>query len=273
MENQSLNFDNYLFRCSSLGKLLTEPQSKAEKEAGLLSKTTESYLQSLHKEVLFKRKSDLRSKYLDKGIQVEEQSLTLYSNTSKNIFFKNEKYFKNDFICGTPDNCKGIIRDIKSSWDYTTFPFYDKEIKNKDYIAQLNGYMELTGQEEAELIYCLVDTPTRIINDELRRADWKMLLFDNNGNAYEEKIDLIVEMVSNMIYTEKGLLDFCNESELVRLEWFDNFREVPEWLRIKVFKIKKDQELINAIYSKIEKSRTYLNNLSLKVANLMPVEI
>ena len=271
MENRTLNFDNYLFRCSSLGHLLTEPQSKADKDAGNLSKTTESYLYDIHKEVLFKRKSDLKSKFLDKGIQVEEKSLTLYSKSENKPFFKNEKHFKNDFISGTPDNCKEIVRDIKSSWDYSTFPFYDKEIKNKTYIAQLNGYMALTGINDAELIYCLVDTPEKLINDELRRADWKFNIMDNDGNIRPENIKLVVEIVTNMIYTSKGLEDYCNSNPAVSLEWFEDFREVPDFLRIKIFKIKRDNELIKKIYDRVKKARIFLNNLSLQIANEIPI--
>lgn len=302
MEN-NLNFDNYLFRCSSLGKLMTgvkpaltpsqeiEMNKLLEKQTlgkitekqtitlgELLSKkhapdklstTTENYLKEIHKEVLFKRKSDLKSKYLDKGIQVEEQSLTLYSNFTKTPFFKNKDFFKNDYICGTPDNAKNKIRDIKSSWDYSTFPFYDIEIKNNDYICQLNGYMELSGINEAELIYCLVDTPHKIINDELRRADWKFNIMDNDGNIRLECINLVVEIVSNMLYTLKGLELFCEENPAVKLEWFTDFREVPEKLRVKVFCIKKDNELINKIKSQIIKARDYLNNLSLEIAEIL----
>ncbi len=269
MENTTLKFDNYLFRCSSLGKLLTEPQSKADKDAGNLSKTTENYLKEIHKEVLFKRKKDLVSKYLDKGIQVEEQSLTLYSNYTKTPFYKNKDFFKNEFICGTPDNAKGKIRDIKSSWDYSTFPFYDTKITNNDYIAQLNGYMELSGINEAELIYCLVDTPHKIINDELRRADWKYNIIDGNGNVNDETIPLVVEIVSNMIYTHDGLLEYCETNPAVKIDWFIDFREVPEKLRVKVFKIKKDTELIEKLYSRIFKAREYLNNLSLEIAEIL----
>lgn len=300
MENTTLNFENYLFRCSSLGKLmvgaktgLTSNQElelerllEKNKEGKItdkqlitlgellakktakneLSVTTKNYLDEIHKQVLFKRKSDLKNKYLDKGIQVEEQSLTLYSKVSNFPFYKNEYFFKNEFICGTPDNCKGKVRDIKSSWDYTTFPFYDTEIKNNDYLCQLNGYMELTANNEAELIYCLVDTPFKMINDELRRADWKFNIMDNDGNIRQESIKLVTELVSNMIYTSKGLEDFCNENPAVHIEWFENFREIPENLRVKVFTIKKDDKIVETLYSQIEKCREYLTNLSLEIA-------
>jgi hypothetical protein len=300
MENTTLNFENYLFRCSSLGKLMvgvkpaltsnqeTELERLLEKNKDgkitekqiitlgeLLSKktakndlsvTTKNYLDEIHKQVLFKRKSDLKNKYLDKGIQVEEQSLTIYSKVSNFPFYKNEEFFKNNFICGTPDNCKGKVRDIKSSWDYTTFPFYELEIKNNDYLCQLNGYMELTGNNEAELIYCLVDTPFKIINDELRRADWKFNIMDNDGNIRQESIKLVTEIVSNMIYTSKGLEDFCKENPAVHIDWFESFREIPENLRVKIFTIKKDEKLIESLYLQIKKCREYLTNLSLEIA-------
>jgi len=307
MENSTLNFEDYLFRCSSLGKLMvgvkptltSNQESELErlleknKEGKITEKqivtlgellakkhakndlpiTTQNYLNEIHKQVLFKRKSDLKNKYLEKGIQVEEQSLTLYSKVSNFPFYKNEDFFKNYFICGTPDNCKGKVRDIKSSWDYTTFPFYDTEIKNTNYICQLNGYMELSGHTEAELIYCLVDTPFKMINDELRRADWKFNLIDNEGNIRKDSIKLVTEIVSNMIYTSQGLEDFCNENPAVKLEWFTDFREIPENLRVKIFKIQKDENLIKNLYSQIEKSREYLTNLSLEIAKNFELEL
>ena len=299
----SLNFDNYLFRCSSLGKLmvgvkpnLTENQEKemnrllenqskgkiTEKQTitlgelldkkhakNELSTTTQNYLTEIHKEVLFKRKSDLKNKYLEKGIQVEDKSLTIYSNVSGKPFYKNKERLYNEFFQGEPDNKTKKIRDIKSSWDYSTFPFYETEITNKDYICQLNGYMDLTGLEDAELIYCLVDTPHKIINDELRRSDWKFNIMDNDGNIREESIKLVIEMVSNMLYTHNGLIEYCNENPAVKLEWFEDFREVPEKLRVKIFEIKKDENLIKSMKEQVIKGREFLNNLSLQIAEMI----
>lgn len=298
---ESLNFDNYLFRCSSLGKLMTgvKPALTPKQDVELarllvkqktnkitenqiillgdllskknaendLSVTTKNYLKEIHKEVIFKRQTDLKNKFLEKGIQVEEQSLTLYSKVSNQIIFKNKDRFYNDFIEGEPDNNNKIIRDVKSPWDYTTFPFYDNEIKNKDYICQLNGYMELTGLTNAELIYCLIDTPEKIINDELRRCDWKFNIMDNEGNVRDNSIDLVVEIVSNLIYTRQYLEKYCNENPSINIDWFKNFREIPENLRVKIFKIEKDDNLIKTIYEQIKKCRIYLNDLSIEIAN------
>ena len=39
-----MDFSKTLFRSSSIGYLMTEPQTKADKEAGLLSKTAQKHL-------------------------------------------------------------------------------------------------------------------------------------------------------------------------------------------------------------------------------------
>jgi len=269
MENSTLIFDDYLFRCSSLGKLLTAPRNKSE----VLSETTKTYLKELHKEVLFKRKKTIQSKYLDKGIQVEDKSITLYSEIIGKPFYKNKERFNNDFISGEPDNVTDKIRDIKSSYELSTFPLYDTEITNKDYLAQLNGYMWLTGLKEAELIYCLIDTPEKIIIDELRRLDWKFQIIDDYGDIKEDKIPLVVELIKNMIYTSKGLEDFCNNSTTVKLSWFEDFREIPKEFRCKVFKTKFDESMIETFKERIFESRKYLNDLSLQISNNLEVNL
>lgn len=292
-----MNFDNYLFRCSSLGKLmvgLKPPLTPNQEEeivrlqglqsqgnitakqtitlGDLLSKklakpelsaTTKNYLQDLYREQYFKRNKAISTKYTDKGIRCEENSLTLYTETQKNLLLKNKVRYNNNFITGEPDNIQGLIRDIKTSWDFTTFPLFDTEVPNKDYYWQLQGYMMLTDTDKAELIYCLVDTPSKLIEDELRRLDWKEHLFDMNGNAIESKIPLIVETVSNLIYSQIALETFCQESENVNLHWFDNFSEIDKIHRIKIFDIYRNDEDIELMKQQVFRAREYLNSLNI----------
>lgn len=308
MEKQNdLDFDNYLFRCSSLGKLmvgvkpnLTEKQTdemhrltdklndgkitenqtillgqllEKKNAKNELSETTKNYLKELHLEKLFKRTDELRNKYCDKGIQVEEKSFTLFSHVSGKPFFKNKERFNNEFITGEPDNVNMVVRDIKSSWDFSTFPFYETEIPNSMYEWQLQGYLALTGLKEAELVYCLVDTPFKIIDDELRRLDWKENVLTMEGDVKKDKQQLVVELISSMLYTEKGLQEYCQQSTNLRIEWFENFRPVPENLRVKIFSISAEPEKITALYAQIQKCREYLNALSLQIANELDVNL
>lgn len=291
-----MNFDKYLFRCSSLGKLMVglKPPLTSKQEEELvrlkskledgkitdnqtitlgqlldkklakpeLSQTTKNYLQDIYKEEFFKRNKAISTKYTDKGIRCEEFSLTLYTEAKNTLLHKNKVRYNNDLITGEPDNTQGVIRDIKTSWDFTTFPILEDEIPNKDYYWQLQGYMFLTDMENAELIYCLVDTPINTIEDELRRLDWKANLFDMNGNAKNESIPIIVETVSNLIYTRQGLEKFCQASENVHLHWFENFHEIQKEHRIKIFEINRNEEDINLMKQQVIRARAYLNSLT-----------
>lgn len=241
----------------TLGQLLDKKHSKPS-----LSATTKNYLQDIFKEEFFKRNKAISTKYTDKGIRGEENSLTLYTETQKRLLHKNKIRYNNEFITGEPDNTQGIIRDIKTSWDFATFPLIESEIPNKDYYWQLQGYMMLTDTNEAELVYCLIDTPIKIIEDELRRLDWKVQLFNINGNALEERIPIIVETVSNLIYSKEALKTFCQESEYVHLSWFKEFKEIEKKHRIKIFEIQRNNEDIELMKQQVLRSREYLNSLN-----------
>ena len=148
------------------------------------------------------------------------------------FIYKNEEHFTNDWITGTPDvNTNEILLDVKSSWDATTFPFFDTELKNKDYLYQLHGYMWLTGKEESLLCYCLIDTPLQIVEDEIRREHWK-------ANLIDEDLDLRAYVQSKHI-----------------------FGHIPKEKRLKRFKIAKDDVIIENIKTRIEECREYYNEL------------
>lgn len=244
----------------TLGQLLDKKHAKPE-----LSKTVQNYLKELHREELFGRTNDITSKYLDKGIQAEEKSLSLLCSVTGQWFQKNKERFNNDFISGEPDNTQAIIRDIKSSWNFRTFPMYEAEIPNSDYYWQLQGYMDLTGIDHAELIYCLVDTPFKIIEDDLRRMDWKYDIMNMNGEIREEAKGLVVETVSNHIFSEKGLIQFCHESPTVKKEWFKDFTPIPDVMRVKVFKVEKSREDLDALYNQIKLCRDFMNQITLGI--------
>ena len=225
---RTADFNDYLFRCSSLGKLMVNPRNKKD----LLSATTKRYLQELHKEVLFDKSTEIQSKYLDKGKQVEDDSIKLFANVTGQKLQKNEKFYENEFICGTPDITGDKLIDIKSSWDYTTFPMYEETLPNKDYYWQLQGYMKLTGVKESWVVYCLVDTPDSIIDDEIRRQGWKL-------GMIEVPIEMEQEIISNHRYSH-----------------------VPEELRIKSFKVEYNEEDMERLYERIDVCREYLTDLS-----------
>ena len=216
-------------RCSAIGKIMTNARSKSE----VLSKTCKSYLQELAIEEMYGIKKEFSSRYTDKGIEVERESIDLVQdNCDFGFMYKNEEHFENDFLTGTPDvNTDNILLDVKSSYDATTFPWFEEEIPNKDYYYQLQGYMALCNKRKSVLAYCLVNTPYQIVEDEVRRAHWKEHLID--------------------------------ESEELRadVEARHNFDHIPPEKRIKTFEVRYDKDVVKAIYERIKECREYYNTL------------
>lgn len=216
-------------RCSAIGKLMSTPRTKGE----TLSETSKTYIQDLFKEKELGIAREFWSRYTDKGIQMEDEAIDFAGQVlGWDFVVKNEQGYENDWITGTPDViAKDLLADIKCSWDGTTFPLFDTELKNKDYYWQLQGYMWLTGLDQAELVYCLMDTPHQIIEDEVRRAHWKAGLID-------EDLDL---------------------REAVQSQ--HTFDHLPNNLRVKRFIVRKDEEAIEKIKEKVELAREYYEQL------------
>lgn len=163
---------------------LTEPQAKLRDKLQLkrdappeLSTGAKTYVKELFMYHEYGVRQEINSKYLDKGNAVEDASIELAGILlDHHDLKKNDEYFENDYIHGTPDVCNDeVLIDVKSSWSASTFPFFDDKLKNTIYEWQLKAYMWLTGRVESYLVYCLVPTPEDLILDEMRRVSWKKL--------------------------------------------------------------------------------------------------
>ena len=220
-------------RCSQIGKIMTSSKTKGE----VLSKTCKTYIQELVIEEKYGIRKEFWSRYTDKGNEVEDEGIELVNDVlNLGFIFKNDENLNNNYLTGTPDvNTNEILLDIKCSWDATTFPWFETELPNKDYYYQLQGYMWLTGKDESLLCYCLINTPFQIVEDEVRREHWKQNLID-------ESLDL---------------RDFVQAKH--------NFDHIPKEKRLKVFKIAKDEEVIEKIKQRVEECRVYYNNLILEL--------
>jgi len=149
-------------RSSALGKIMTNPRKKTE----VLSATCKTYIKELVKEDLFGYKSTIDSKYLTKGIDLEDTSIDLYNEVHGTLYLKNTERLENEFITGECDiNAEDKIIDIKSSWSLETFPASPEDVNNKDYEWQLRGYMMLYNKPKAELAYCMVSTPDYLLKE------------------------------------------------------------------------------------------------------------
>jgi len=216
-------------RCSALGKVMTSPRSKSE----ILSQTAKTYVEEQVLLAKYGIVKTFNSRYTDKGNLVEDESIKLASDVlDLGFLYKNDEHFSNDWVTGTPDvNTNNLLLDVKSSWDATTFPFFATEIPTKDYFFQLQGYLWLTNKTKALLVYCLVNTPLDMVQDEIRRAHW-------NANLLEESLDLIDEVQKR-----------------------HNFDHIPDNRRVKVFEVERDDEVIEQIKERVELCREYYETL------------
>lgn len=203
--------ENLKFRCSSLSDIangkqgltfaqerdlnellskvkLTEKQ--AEKRDELISKrdapvtltqTGITKVETIVKQLIYGYELQVDNKYVNKGLRMEDDAIKLLSSIHQKSYVKNEKFFQNDFICGTPDIIDGDkIIDIKCSWSKATFPLFPEEAHNVTYEYQMRGYMMLTGCQSADVIYCLMSTPSDLIS----------YLNSRGERTYTEPIDL-----------------------------------------------------------------------------------
>jgi hypothetical protein len=208
---------------------MTAPRSKSE----VLSQTAKTYVEELAKEHLFGIKKVFKSRYTDKGNEVEEKAIELTEDVLGFEFLtKNEDYYQNDWIKGTPDIITtSLVIDVKSSWSGDTFPFFETELPNKDYYYQVMGYMWLTGKKNALISYCLINTPEEIVNDEIRRTAW---------GKYE------IEP------SEETIRDVMS---------IHNFDHIPKDRRVKAFHVEYNEGVVNEMKTRIEHCRTYFNEL------------
>lgn len=215
---------------------MTEARSKSEP----ISETTKTHLIDVYVSHRYGRRTDVFTKYMEKGLMVEEDSITLYSRHTKLFHTKNESHVENEYIRGTPDLFNGpsikeaeLIVDIKSSWDIFTFMRTKGKGIYKLYYWQLMGYMALTGAKKAKLAYCLVDTPDTLLNDEKRKLHWKMGLIDDNNPDFQTACD-----------------------EIDRLGKYD---DIPIAERVHIIEVERDEQAIQSIYKRVMECRHWIN--------------
>lgn len=221
-----MKIPEFKIRASGCGKILGKKG---------LGKTGISFAEMWLKEKVYNRRKDIKSKYLEKGNLMEDNSLDeVAKNLSLGILIKNEQSFENDYMTGTPDALlKDCVIDVKNSWDFTTFPLLETEEPNSDYYYQLQCYMELTGKSTAKLIYTLLDTPLHIIEREAISYCFR------NGYDGLQK-DIYKQFIDKMTYPD-----------------------IPEKHKYKCFNIHRNDADIELIKIRVLECREHLKSFNL----------
>lgn len=201
-----------LIRCSSIGKLMTEPKTKVE---GPLSVGAKTYIRSLAAQEIFGVDFEVYSKEMEKGIIVEPDAISLLNRVRGLDLEKNAERKSNNWIageCDLFDHARRCGHDLKSSWSVATFPLLSSDCEDKLYEWQMRGYMMLWEADEWEVNYVLLSTPEHLakweppsmhfvdhIPEHMRLTTWTVRRDEEKEVAMIGKIKAAREYYANVI--------------------------------------------------------------------------
>jgi hypothetical protein len=273
-----INFDAWKCRSHALGNIMTEgkasitpkqlkqiavfqgkPKLTDKQSAELdrlikkrdnpeLSTTCKSYLIECYTSIVYGRDKDVYSKFMEKGLMVEEDALTLYSLVKDQFFKKNNEQLENAYVTGCPDiRERNHVRDIKSSWDVHTFIASKVAKINSAYDWQLNSYMWLDNAESGTLAYCLIDTPENLIQKQANQLMWNMGAATNQSPEFLEA--------------------------KAALESVHKFEDIAQQERVHEKFVRRDDKKINQIPDRVKECREWLNELHYNLTERVGVSL
>lgn len=215
-------------RASGAGQIMTDAR-KGSKE--VLGETAKAYVRRQYVKDVYGREKDVLTKAMSKGLQNEEQGITMLSLKVGEMLVKNEVWKSNEYITGTADIVTDqAIYDLKCSYDI--FSFMEAEM-TKDYYWQLQCYMDLWGLLSAHLVYVLTDAPQHIIDMEVRSHAYKM--------GPEADMEAITERITHKL----------------------TYTDIADSVKMKIFTTQYDPTAIEQLYQRVRDCREYYETLTL----------
>ena len=187
---------------------MTTAKAKSE----ILSETAKTYIKKKAKEHYFGFSSSITTKPMIKGKDWEEESIALVNQVRGSFYIKNKERFENEFLTGEPDVIlDDCIIDVKTSWSLETWPATPGEGVNKDYMWQLFAYCWLLDKQEAELIYCMIDTDDLLLGDWDNRSIHKVSHIDPTKRITVLKYAMLDEYIDQMKEKLSASTEYYNE--------------------------------------------------------------
>jgi hypothetical protein len=164
-----------------------------------LSAGAKSYMQDIAREYQLDFHKVVTTKYMEKGLAVENDAIALYNSVFFTDYTKNTERKTNEWVTGecdihVPEKRRTI--DAKSSWDKSTFPLTAAEAHDSLYEWQGRAYMMLWDAIRHDVAFLLVSTP-----DELIRYEQQDLHLVDNVD--EEKRVTVVTYLRELALEEK----------------------------------------------------------------------
>jgi len=223
---------NWLVRASQIGGLMTQGRGKEEWGATALNVIKDAVLFNEYGIDKF-----VTSKHIEKGIINEEQSLKMMKRvTGWDVDLSQpKKRYVNSWVIGEPDLVSNqYLVDVKNSWDGTTFPWFETDVPNKDYLYQLQTYMWLTGFKESYLIYTLTSAPEHLLFKEAEKLSYNL---HSLPKYHEKSFDEMLE-IGTKLATQQLMFDHIDEHK-----------------RVKIFRIERNEAIIDSMRDRVEKAR------------------
>lgn len=193
----------FKIRASACGKIMSNAKIKGE-----LSATCKSYLMEWYAD----EDEPIRSKYIDKGLMVEDDLIDFMAwqlgipKVSKNMMFRETEH-----MTGTCDVwANNLIVDVKAAWSKKTLDNVAIDGLNPDYYWQGQVYMHLYEVDEFIVFHGLMDTPSEV-NFGIP-VSYSYLPDDQRWVAYRLKRDRAVEqqIIDRVEQCREWLLKYDN---------------------------------------------------------------
>lgn len=270
-ETNILKLSQYRDRMSGIGKPLTEKQQNELIELEYKHLKSKQYeLSTTAKntcaEIVFAerhgRRYSLENKFFEKGILVEKESRDILTDVLGIRLVADKQRKANEWVIGERDiKSNDVIIDIKSTWDFNTFFSHQLDSKEEFYFRQLDSYMDLWVIHDSILAFVLVDTPIHILNQEITRQNFRKFFLDDSGEIIESRIEDVKKIVSDHLFSRQALESFCQQSGTIRIEWFDDFQEIPISERVHLNPHKFDKVRIEQRNESLTLCRKFMNEL------------
>lgn len=210
-----------------------------------LSDSAKTHLCDLYTVAKYGRTEDIKSKYLEKGLHMEEDAITLYSIVKKLSHKKNKEQRENDYITGHTDfpTINKRVVDTKVNWSIFQFNRVVAKPIKPLYKWQGKGYMWLWEMDWFDLAYCLLDTP-----DHLYKAEERKLMYELVGRS---------EFTSD---DEKE-----KYAEAFKELWhLHHYKDIPDEDRVRIFEVERDKADEDKIIKYVEAAREFMNSIDQK---------
>jgi len=259
---------------TELAELLTAMESKE------LPKTMQTELRKIFRSEKFKRNFVFTNKFIQKGLQEEEEAISTYQKYLKeigrNVFLlKNKERFYGDYFQGEPDLFDSIdpkLRtegfDIKCSWNLDTFPFKEDDLDDQ-YEWQNQVYMHLTGLKKWTTAHVLVN----VSEDGLYKEKLKWYYALKKGNTFpddqdspyfEEYQKRCHEIERMLIFDYDRFIDInpYHQMTIGRDEWFGEGYDIPIVERVVEKVSEYSPEKLEYLTERAILGREYMNKLN-----------